>query len=58
LYWPWFLWAAILYFFGLRHPVIYDPSELGATRKKLGWLALFVFLFCFMVAPVQTTSGL
>jgi membrane-associated protease RseP (regulator of RpoE activity) len=58
LYWPWFLWAAILFFFGLRHPVIYDPSELGPARKKLGWLALLVFLFCFMLAPVQTTGGL
>ncbi|MCS6953266.1 MAG: site-2 protease family protein [Bryobacterales bacterium] len=53
-YWPWLLWAAILFFFGLRHPVIYDTSELGAARKKLGLVALAIFALCFMVAPIQT----
>lgn len=56
LYWPWLLWAAILFFFGLRHPLIYDASELGAARKKLGAVALAIFALCFMVAPIQTAG--
>ncbi len=55
-YWPWLLWAAILFFFGLRHPLIYDAGELGAARKKLGALALAIFALCFMVAPIQTPN--
>jgi membrane-associated protease RseP (regulator of RpoE activity) len=58
IYWPWLLWAALLFFFGLRHPVVYDMSELGPARKKLGWLALIIFVLCFMVAPVETAGNL
>lgn len=58
LYWPWLLWAAILFFFGLRHPMVYDHTALGPARTKLGWLALVVFLLCFMLAPIETAPGL
>jgi len=55
-YWPWLLWAAVLFFFGLRHPVIYDTTDLGPGRKRLGWLALAIFLLCFMLAPIETAG--
>lgn len=58
LYWPWLLWAAVLFFFGLRHPAVYDNRALGPGRRKLGWLALAIFLLCFMMAPVETAEGL
>ncbi len=56
-YWPWLVWAAVLFFFGSRHPVIYDHSELGPVRRRLGVAALAVFLLCFMLAPIETTGG-
>jgi membrane-associated protease RseP (regulator of RpoE activity) len=54
LFWPaWLFWAAIL-FFGRRHPVVYDLTDLGRGRRQLGWIALAVFLLCFTFAPVGT----
>lgn len=50
-YWPWYLWSALLLAFGMRHPSIFDPARLSAGRKRLGVLALAIFLLCFMVAP-------
>ncbi len=52
-YWPWLAWAAFLFFFALRHPPIFDPTPLSKGRKALGWVALAVFVLCFMVAPIS-----
>jgi hypothetical protein len=41
----------------MRHPAIYDPSELDRGRKKLAWLALVIFLLCFTLAPISYTGG-
>jgi membrane-associated protease RseP (regulator of RpoE activity) len=51
-YWPWFLWAVLLYIFGLRHPSIFDTSRLSRGRRWLGYLALVIFLLCFMATPI------
>jgi len=51
--WTWLFWAAFLFFFGMRHPPIYDPEPLGSTRIKLGWLALAILILCFTVDPVR-----
>jgi membrane-associated protease RseP (regulator of RpoE activity) len=56
-YWPWLLWAVILFFFGLRHPMIYDATEPGGPRKLLAVAALAIFLLCFMLAPIETSRG-
>jgi membrane-associated protease RseP (regulator of RpoE activity) len=53
-YWPWLLWAVILFFFGMRHPMICDPAKLDRRRRILGAAALAIFLLCFMVAPIET----
>lgn len=52
--WSWLVWAVILTIFGLRHPVIFDYSELGPTRTALGWFALVMFLLCFTLAPIRS----
>ena len=53
--WPaWLFWAIILFFFGRRHPVVYDLNDLGRGRRQLGWIALAVFILCFTFAPVGT----
>jgi membrane-associated protease RseP (regulator of RpoE activity) len=55
-YWPWLVWAVLLLFIGLRHPPIFDAARLSPGRRRLGWVALAVFLLCFMAAPVTTTA--
>lgn len=48
----WLLWGLILLWV-LRHPPIYDNTDLGAGRRKLGWVALAVFLLCFIFDPIS-----
>lgn len=49
----WLLWAAFLFFFGMRHPAIYDPAPLGRMRNWLGVVSLILFLLCFTVEPIR-----
>jgi membrane-associated protease RseP (regulator of RpoE activity) len=53
----WILLGLLLLFLGRRHPVIDDPTEISPGRRKLGWLALIVFLLCFIYNPI-TPGGL
>lgn len=50
----WLVWAAILFFFGMRHPSIFDPNPIGRVRSWLGFAALIIFLLSFTVAPIHT----
>ena len=52
----WLLWAVLLFFFGMRHPRIYDGAKMDTARTKLGWLALLIFVLSFMVAPIGTNG--
>jgi membrane-associated protease RseP (regulator of RpoE activity) len=49
----WLFWAAFLFFFGMRHPAIYDPNPPGGRRAILGVLALVILILCFTVEPVR-----
>ncbi len=51
-YLPWFLWAVLLYIFCLRHPSIFDSTRLSPGRRWLGYLALAIFVLCFMAKPL------
>jgi membrane-associated protease RseP (regulator of RpoE activity) len=48
----WWLWAVLLFFFARKHPPVYDQTEIGQPRRKLGILALIVFLLCFSIKPI------
>ena len=48
----WLLWAVVLFFLGMRHPAIVDPTPLGRTRSWLGLAALIIFLLTFTAAPI------
>jgi membrane-associated protease RseP (regulator of RpoE activity) len=48
----WWFWAVLLFFLARKHPAIYDQSDVGRVRMKLGWLALAVFILCFSIAPI------
>ncbi|PWU08786.1 MAG: site-2 protease family protein [Terriglobia bacterium] len=50
-WWVWLFWAVIL-FWGRRHPVVYDASDLGDGRRKLGWISLAIFVLSFTFAPI------
>ncbi len=52
-YLPWLGWAAILFFFGRRHPRIEDPQGLNGGRLGLTLLAWLIFALCFTVAPLR-----
>jgi membrane-associated protease RseP (regulator of RpoE activity) len=49
----WLVWAAFLFFFGMRHPVVYDDAPLGPARTALGWVSLILFILCFTVSPIR-----
>jgi membrane-associated protease RseP (regulator of RpoE activity) len=51
--WSWMVWAALLFFFALRHPAIFDLTPLDRTRVLLGLTALAIFLLTFTVAPLS-----
>ena len=48
----WWFWAVVLFFFARKHPPVYDQTEIGSARIKLGFLALVVFILCFSPAPI------
>ena len=50
----WAVWALVLLWLGRRHPAIYDATVLDHGRRKLGWIALAVFILCFSFAPLAT----
>jgi membrane-associated protease RseP (regulator of RpoE activity) len=48
----WWFWAVLLFFVARRHPPVFDHSDIGRVRVKLGILALVVFILCFSLAPI------
>jgi len=48
----WLFWAALLFFFGMRHPAIVDPHPLGRLRTVLAAAALAILILSFTIAPV------
>jgi membrane-associated protease RseP (regulator of RpoE activity) len=49
----WSIWAVLLFFFARHHPPVYDQTAIGTPRVKLGILALFIFLLCFSISPIN-----
>ena len=48
----WLFWGLVLLWLGRRHPTICDDTVPTPGRRKLGWVALSVFILCFIYAPV------
>ena len=51
--WTWLVWAALLFFFALRHPTIFDDMPMDRNRVLLGLAALAIFLLTFTVIPIR-----
>jgi membrane-associated protease RseP (regulator of RpoE activity) len=52
----WWVWAVLLFFFGMRHPVIYDPYPIGRARTWLGIAALIILILTFTLSPVRANG--
>jgi len=52
----WLVWAALLFFFAMRHPVIYDPHPIGRTRTWLALAALVILILSFTLSPVRANG--
>jgi membrane-associated protease RseP (regulator of RpoE activity) len=51
-YWPWWIWAVLMFFFGRRHPLVYDETPLDGYRVVVSIVALLLFLLSISIVPV------
>lgn len=56
VYWPWWVWAAVLFWWGRRHFSVVDHQPLGPVRERLFIVVIAVFVLSFMPAPVMYNS--
>lgn len=50
----WIAWAVVLFFLGLRHPVLVEPAgPLGRKRKILAFVAALILVLSFLPAPFK-----
>jgi membrane-associated protease RseP (regulator of RpoE activity) len=49
----WLVWAVVLFFVALRHPVIYDETKLDRNRTVLGLVALAILALTFTLVPLH-----
>lgn len=57
LYWPWWVWAVVLFLLGRHHFMVDDRQPLDAARKWVLALAVLIFLLSFIPAPVLYNDG-
>lgn len=48
----WFVWAVLLLGTGMRHPPVWDFSDIGQKRRMLAVVAMLMFLLTVTPAPV------
>jgi membrane-associated protease RseP (regulator of RpoE activity) len=49
----WIFWALLIFFFGMKHPRLYDPTPVGRGRGQLAVLALLILVVSFLPTPVR-----
>jgi hypothetical protein len=54
LYWPWWFWAAVMFLFGRRHPLVYDQTPVPKSRLGFAIVALALFVLSLSIVPVRT----
>ncbi len=54
-YWAWWIWAAVLFLFGRRHPLVYDETPLSKGRLLSFGAAIVIFVLSISVVPVSMT---
>lgn len=54
----WLFWAVILYFIiKVKHPPVYDETEIDSRRRFVGYLCYAIFILSFSPAPFVLTVG-
>ena len=54
----WYVWGVLLLIMRfLRIPPVYDPAPLDAKRRLWAFLALIIFVLCFMPSPISIPQG-
>ena len=54
----WYVWGVLLLIMRfLRIPPVYDPAPLDAKRQLWAFLALIIFVLCFMPSPISIPQG-
>jgi membrane-associated protease RseP (regulator of RpoE activity) len=49
----WLFWALILFFLGVRHPLVYDDTPLDRARRIIGVVALLILVLSISLTPVK-----
>lgn len=57
VYWPWWVWAVLLFFIGRKHFHVYDAAPLGRARRRVFALVAIIFVLSFIPAPVLYNNG-
>ncbi len=54
----WWIWAVIALVMGVVHPRLWDEDfPLDRRRRRIGWLALAIFVLCFIPEPVKIVAA-
>jgi membrane-associated protease RseP (regulator of RpoE activity) len=56
--WPgWWLWVVIAVIMRPQHPRIWDEAKpLDPKRRLVAWVAIAIFVLCFMAVPIRLVS--
>ena len=52
-YFPWWIWAVLMFFLGRRHPLVYDHKPLTTTRHWLAFATLVIFVLSASLVPTR-----
>jgi len=53
-YAAWWIWAVLMFFFGRRHPLVYDQTPLTTRRLIVSAIATILFVLSISIVPVRT----
>lgn len=52
-YWPWWVWAVVMFFLGRRHPLVFDDHPPGVARRWLAAAALGILVLSVSFVPTR-----
>ena len=55
LYWPWWIWALLMFFLFRRHPLVYDERPLPVGRGALCAAAALLFVLSLSIVPIRAS---